>query len=314
MTSPNKVGIIYHDNCIDGFTAAYVVASNYFKRAYTKFVPYGYRDTIGAAVELAKETDVVYIVDFSFSMEELMLLATHSKVVMLDHHASAFKTLLNKVIAKDDDTLYTIYEPNLEVILCNTLSGAALTYWYFNSVFTLEKMPKLIQYVCDYDLWTHKHSDTSALNKWLSIQENSFTRWEEISILLECPVNRSYTLAQAKAIEHWFIAEIENIAEAAEEVEFALGAFKGIAVASPYSFRNEVCDLLLSKSPNKSFACTWVAKEGHISFSVRSTDGSTAKLLAEHYSGGGHGNSASFRLPYNEFCWDADLHRYTSEY
>jgi oligoribonuclease NrnB/cAMP/cGMP phosphodiesterase (DHH superfamily) len=120
-----SVLVIYHGNCTDGFTAAWVAAralgaTELYPAEYGKEPPY----------ELARGRQV-YVVDFSYPRERLeRLRATCKSLVVLDHHKTAEADLRGLD--------YCTFDMNR--------SGAVLAWDHFHRE---EPRPWLVDYVED---------------------------------------------------------------------------------------------------------------------------------------------------------------------
>lgn len=154
---------VYHEDCNDGFTAAYLV-SRKFPNA--KFYPAQYGKT---QIPEATKNDVVLIVDFSFPPEQLKELGDRAKqVFVLDHH----KTPIEKLEGWE--------HPNVELILDTSKAGCMLTWEY---LYTPEEkrdgIPPMVLYSNDYDLWKFEYGeDTKAFVRYMYSLEKTFENWE----------------------------------------------------------------------------------------------------------------------------------------
>lgn len=165
---------ILHHNDADGYAAAYLVQSQYenskreielIEMDYSKEVPF----------DRIKEDELVFIVDFSISPENMTkLLEKTKKVIWIDHHKSAIEE-------------YEDFEEDIDGIRVVGLSGAALTYlflvegWSAEAVLELrnicynekefvntlkesfESAPKWLKLVNDWDVWDLKYPQSEQL-------------------------------------------------------------------------------------------------------------------------------------------------------
>src|SRR6478735_6580187 len=124
---------IYHGNCADGFTSAWVVKKIH---PNTDFHAGFYRESPPDVTG-----KIVYIVDFSYErnvMEEIVSKAF--KVIHIDHHDTAIRAMADFESAKFEK----FYSPE------NTESGAMLTWKYF---YPGIEVPDIIKHVDDRDRW-----------------------------------------------------------------------------------------------------------------------------------------------------------------
>ena len=131
------VHVIYHDNCMDGFGAAWAVYRHYqdVKDITGRGVRAMYHPTQhGDPVPDTTPDGQVYILDFSFSKEQMLeLLDRHDgRVVLLDHHKTAHAELRG--------VENCIFDMNK--------SGASMAWEYFQNQ-SGNEMPQLIRYIED---------------------------------------------------------------------------------------------------------------------------------------------------------------------
>jgi oligoribonuclease NrnB/cAMP/cGMP phosphodiesterase (DHH superfamily) len=130
---------IYHGNCLDGFTAAWV-AHKYYK-GEVDF----HKGIYGDRAPDVSGRDVI-IVDFSYKRPVMEWIISKSKsLLVLDHHKSAEEDLKGLDGATE----------NVKVIFDMDRSGSGLTWDHF---FPQRKRPLFLNYVEDRDLWRFKLS------------------------------------------------------------------------------------------------------------------------------------------------------------
>ncbi|MFV2004738.1 MAG: phosphohydrolase, partial [Gammaproteobacteria bacterium] len=156
---PKKL-CIYHNNCLDGFGAAWVV-----------------RHALGEGVEFYKGIHQqqppeasgrdVFLVDFSYKKDVLEnMLKTAASITILDHHISAEKDLSALL---DAGKIQGLFDMNK--------SGAMLTWQWFNPE---QQAPKLIAYIQDRDLWQFKLDGSREINAALSSYPYDFDVWDRL--------------------------------------------------------------------------------------------------------------------------------------
>ena len=136
--------IIYH-NDFDGKCSAaiaYLYYGNEIGENNIEFIEADYNKEI--PLSTFKENEKIIILDFSFS-EDFMnkLLDITTDIIWIDHH----KTSIEKF--KNNEKINTL--PGLR------LSGTAacpLSWHYF---FYSEKVPDIVKYIADYDVWTFEY-------------------------------------------------------------------------------------------------------------------------------------------------------------
>lgn len=139
-----KVVAIYHKDCSDGTAAAAVVLKK-FPEAHVFPLHHTFTkeetDPIFALID--NETEV-YTVDCVIGAKEI--LAMGYKVTSIDHHGGV-KEEFQKLAEENS---------NLTFIFDNDKSGSSLSWSYF---FPEQKLPELIKYVEDIDLWRWKYGE-----------------------------------------------------------------------------------------------------------------------------------------------------------
>ncbi len=286
------VTVIYHANCYDGVTAAWVAHKKFGPGA--QYVAMNYSD---------QPPDVrgrrVFMIDFSLkrnAMKELILYS-HSTVV-LDHHASAEKELYG--ILEEIQAIGQRH-PSDEIVFDMNRSGAGIAWDYF---FPDVTRPDLVTYVEDRDLWRFKLHASREVNAYVQSFDINLATW-----IAEFPVGNFHS-------EHTIIGEallrqqsklVREITANARMVELPEGRIlpaktpipAGIFVKTGVLF-SEVCEQMLKDRPEAPFAwySMWRAKDGKTQFGLRSRAGSDVDVseIAKLYGGGGHKHAAGFEL------------------
>src|SRR5258708_5151983 len=98
--------VLYHANCPDGFTSAYIAYKHLGDKA--EYIPMNY----GQELDLDKieVNEDIYILDFSFSLNAIEKLLEKTKyVILLDHHKTAEKDLM-PLVEKYKDNATTVIQ------------------------------------------------------------------------------------------------------------------------------------------------------------------------------------------------------------
>jgi len=262
--------VIYHGNCADGFTAAWVFwhkfrdALDYHGAAYSRAPP----DVCNR---------VVYIVDFSYKrpiMEELLREAI--SVVILDHHQSAIEDLSSL----EADNFSKIFDINR--------SGAAIA-WDF--VFPNEQRPILLNHVQDRDLWKFNLEGTRDFAAALFSYEYDFPLWEKLMGM--DPVERLGLRAAGQAIERKHFKDIAELVAVCKR-QIVIDGIMVPCCNLPYTMASDAGMLMAEHAPFA--ACYWDTQKNRV-FSLRSApDGMDVARIAEKYGGGGHKHAAGFSV------------------
>lgn len=263
---------IYHGNCADGFTAAWVVNKAIkdveFHAGFYKEDPPDVTDA------------EVFIVDFSYKrpiMEQIVEKAAF--VTHIDHHATAIEDMAGY----ENPKFKSFYSPE------NTESGAMLTWNYF---FPHNNVPQFVKHIDDRDRWQFKLPGTRQIQANVFSYEYTFENWD---MLMQMDVEEQ--IKDGTAIER---ANMKNIKELMGVVVRRMNiAGYNVPVANiPYQFGSDMCSLLANGEP---FAAYYYDKPTHREFGLRSSKGAVdVAKIAEQFGGGGHSAASGFRRSFIE--------------
>lgn len=262
--------VIYHDNCADGFTAAWV-ATRALGQCELRPAQYGEpRPYLGDV-----EDRQVYILDFSYPPFDLFDIAEAADhVVMLDHHKSA---------ARAFDEGHNVAE-NLEVLIDQSRSGARLAWDWFHPG---QPAPALVRYVEDRDLWRWGLWYTRDVNAYIASFPKTLAMWDSVAEALEDMFYQCCDLGSA--ILRYQERLVEQIAENAHRVD--IDGHNVPAVNSPI-LQSELGHKL---AEGEDFAAVYFDTPDKGIVSLRSReDGCAVHEVAEKFGGGGHPGAAGF--------------------
>lgn len=270
---------MYHANCLDGFTSAWVVAK-FYGEENVQFIPVNYGQK---GIDLALSTDLagrrLVVVDFSFPlavMGELIHRAEYS--VVLDHHRTAEKELF-PLIGNG---------PKSDVHFDMERSGAGMTWDYF---FSRETRPDLVNHVEDRDLWKFALRGTKEYMAAVMSYPYTFPVWDMISNHYE------EVLAEGVAIER-FQNQIISEHIAGPVFRIQIDEYNIPATYVPYKLASEVGSILAGGEP---FAAILYDTNEARTFSLRSRkDGVDVSKIAKRFGGGGHPGAAGFTVKFGE--------------
>lgn len=135
----------YHID-MDGKCAAAIIKKAFSDMERDDFIPINYNYKV--PFERIEKDEEVFIVDFSFSLEDFKkLLEITSAVVWIDHHYTAIEK------CKDLET-------RLPGIRNSGVAGCLLTWNYLFFKETDRRVPKIIEYLADYDTATDRERFT----------------------------------------------------------------------------------------------------------------------------------------------------------
>jgi oligoribonuclease NrnB/cAMP/cGMP phosphodiesterase (DHH superfamily) len=264
---------IYHGNCADGFTAAWVVRLALGKDV--EFYP-GFYQTPPPDVT----GKIVYIVDFSYKrpiMEEII--AKAAKVIHIDHHDSAIKDMAGF----SADNFETLYSPE------NTESGAMLTWRYF---FPDTPVPQMIKHVDDRDRWKFLLPGTREIQANIFSYDYTFENWDMLMTQ-----NVDQQIAEGSAIERKQAKDIKELMGVVVR-RMNIGGYNVPVANIPYMLGSDMCHALAKNEP---FAAYYYDKSSAREFGLRSEDGAVdVSKIAVMYGGGGHEHASGFRITYEE--------------
>lgn len=296
--------VIYHDPCMDGFTAAWACwkrwpAADYVGANYGRPAP----DVAGKNV---------LIVDFSYKRAELDALAqTAASIVILDHHKSAAADLEPFAFAESgpgaispEDVpgmlrdLAEMGRPAVIAIFDMERSGARMAWDFAHRRHASGSiLPWLILLVEDRDLWRFKYDATRDVHLRLSVEPKSFGFWDWAASELSVAPNwhPPALVEEGKAMGRYRDWLVERIAGQAEIA--AILGHRVPVVDCPYELASEVGDKLCGMFPDRPFAAMRVHDHDGTSFSLRSRGGFDVSEVATRFGGGGHAAAAGFRVP-----------------
>jgi len=276
--SHQRITVLYHANCVDGFGAAWA-ASRSLGRHETTFIPVSY----GRPVPAIDGTGPVYILDFSYPREQLTALArVHERVKVIDHHQTAEQDLATDWPGKPE---------NIQLTFDGSQSGAVLAWKYFHG--GLNKIPEILLYIQDRDLWKWDMKHSNPVNEALqSLELREFNHYdilyghwrEELPRL----INDGAIALKIKA------AKVESAVKARHWLD--VGGVKVPAV-NGCVYPSETADALLKAEPGKPFGVVWwINGDGSTQYSLRSRDGFDVSAVAKEFGGGGHRAAAGFKI------------------
>ncbi len=271
MEDTQNIIVIYHANCLDGFTSAWVAWRKFGDSAL--YIPAKHGEEPPEIV--FEKGKIVYMLDFFSYPEETVkkILKTSDKLIAIDHHIST-KELLNLAD---------------EHVFDNDESGASLTWKYFNPE---DKLPKFIEYIRNYDIWIFELPNTSEIIETLSLEDFEFENWDKIEKIFNNDETLQRFIEDGKLLIKKKNKTVDKMIKYAVEVE--IGGQKGLIVNSAV-YPNEIGHILSETSG--TFGGTWTHRGDYINVSLRSIEGgSDVSRIAELYGGGGHKHASGFRI------------------
>lgn len=302
---------IYHGNCADGFTAAWVVwrALGAFG-AGVEFVPGFY----GMEPPPVGGRDVI-LVDFSFKRPVLEEMARSARsILILDHHKTAAEDLAGfpppdtggwenpRWAAHLDHSTKTVAVMPCRpaVIFDMERSGAQIAWDFF---YPCEARPALVDYVADRDLWRFALPDSRAIAAAVFSYPYDFSVWEYLALAMKGQASRAGLVTAGEAIERKHQKDITELVGVARQ-EMVIGGMRVPVANLPYTMASDAAHLLAFGHP---FAACYFDRADVRVFSLRSRKGGAdVAEIAAAYGGGGHEHAAGFQRPHGwsgDDCW-----------
>ncbi len=269
---PNPL-VIYHGNCADGFSAAWVFHHYYQLRTIGRTpefhaARYGYEPPDCTGRE-------VYLVDFSYKRADMeRMVASAARVTLIDHHQSALQDLAGL--------------PGLIQYVDTQRSGATLAWDY---LFPGEPRPLLLGHIEDRDLWRFKLPHTREIQAAVFALDYTWENWDRL--MAADPHDLVVMTAQGAAIERKHRKDVAELVATCRRRMTIRGHHVPVA-CMPYTMASAAGHLLSEGEP---FAAVYWDTAEHRQFSLRSReDGLDVAAICETYGGGGHKHAAGFRV------------------
>ena len=256
--------VIYHHNCIDGFTAAWCAWLKYGDAA--DYIPAQYNE---AAPDVAGHD--VLVLDFSYARAKLIEMHAAAKSLrVLDHHKTAEADL-----AGLDFCVFDMDRSGAGIAWDELLGGSR---------------PRLVDYVEDRDLWRFRLIESRAMNAFIGSFAFSFPQWSVLQEHLECAFDNAVGAGEAvlRSVERY----VQSMCKEARSMRLAGHVVP--VVNAPYINTSELVGTL---AEGAEFAVGWFQRaDGKYQYSLRSRGNFDVSALAETFGGGGHKNAAGFTV------------------
>lgn len=261
-----EIVVVYHDKCADGFTGAWVAHKKFGDTA--QYI--ATEDRINPPSGLGGKH--VYFIDYCYPQETMQEIAKNAKsLVILDHHKTG-----EAVVKSFDGSVYDVEH-----------SGAYIAWKYF---FPNEKVPKLVEYIEDGDLYKFTVTDSRTVLSYIYSLPYDFETFESIAQDLENGDGYQRIYSYGLILENLHTKEVASYIKKAEKVIFE--GYTVYIVNAPHTVRNDVGhQLAMMQGP---FSITFSYEKGHIKCSLRGDGTVDLSEIAGRYGGGGHKNASAF--------------------
>lgn len=272
--------VFYHHNCHDGFASAWVAWKKFKGRG--QYLPLNYHTSF----EYLFEKDEIYFFDVVPEKKVLKdLIKKDNVITIIDHHLSA------KRISDFNKFKKVTIKLNMK------RSASVLVWQYF---FPKRKIPALLLYIEDMDLWKFKRPYTREILATINLPDFDFEKWNKLIKEIENKKTRKKYIEAGKKIVEYQDEVIAGLVAQAKEVKF--GRYKTLVVNSSLLI-SEIGNALIKKMP--PMAVIWFEAGKKKVVSLRSNGEVDVSKIAEKYGGGGHKKAAGFSLKNNEpFPWE----------
>tara|TARA_Y100000310_G_scaffold339241_1_gene431336 strand:+ start:2263 stop:3096 length:834 start_codon:yes stop_codon:yes gene_type:complete len=260
----------YHKDCMDGFLAAWVV---WTVHPDCEFIPVTYKDS--PDFNLLKGKDVV-IVDFSFPFEDLKVIDSVAKsLLVIDHHQQAY----------DQELVHMDGDGGGNIIFDAEKSGCVLAWEHYHPNYPPRS---ILKYAQDRDLWKWELPNSREINAFMAARifsKPDFQEVNEVNALIAVTPNSAFFAGRTLLFEQE--VQIKRIIR--NPMSIRIGPTTFVAVNTRYAM-SEVCEALIEKyhMPAAAFfqkdPNTW-------KWSLRGEDVDKSAAL---YGGGGHPKAAGF--------------------
>ena len=307
-----RVVVIYHKNCPDGYGALAGVAYKYGEKNLfydeEKDIVYNYDDSF-VAIPTNHSTDftrlrellqrypndqfILYMVDIFIPKiyEVVKEFPNIKRVVVIDHHKTA-KEVLERGIPEE-------VKDKFEIHLDMDYSGATLTWKVLNGF-----IPEVMRYIEDRDLWKWEIPDSLYVLTALDARVfNVLKPNEVVEKLLELVENfpKEELAKEGQSMIEFKESVVQRLVNNSVHFIVLPSGHKLYAVNSPV-FQSDIGNRLAQISPD-GVGCVYSIspkEDGvYVNCSLRSTVGK-AREIAQANGGGGHDNAAGCRVPLSE--------------
>jgi len=283
----NDLICIYHNNCADGFGAAWAV-----RQALGDIEFHG-------ATHGDPPPDVtgkrVIMVDFAYKRPVIEQMAKQAQsILILDHHKAAAEDLSDilspweafGLTQNEYDEDGWIPDDGVCALFDMDRSGAGIAWDYFHDAIR----PKLIDHIEDRDLWRFSLPGTREIQSAVFSYPHDFDTWDWL--INEASVDE--LRVEGAAIMRKHQKDVDEFLQSNIR-RMVIGGHSVPVANLPYFYASEAGHWMALDKPFA--ACYWDTPEGRV-FSLRSReDGVDVSEIAVSYGGGGHEHAAGFRMP-----------------
>ncbi len=265
----SKPVVLYHKNCLDGFTGAWIAWKTFGSGA--EYIGLEHQESPPKGL---KGRELIFI-DFCYPqavMKKITRISPH--VTMIDHHIS------QKEAVKEADVL--VYDMDH--------SGCMLAWKFF---YPNEKPPHFLMVVEDNDLHRFNVPHTREFIAVLGGILFSFKTWSRLVDDFENVSSRKDIVQHGKILLEHKKRIIDRTLLHAEPIIFE--GQKTFAINTFAFYSDAACAIY--ERMGVPIGISWFYKDGKIHVSLRSNGSVDVSKMAQKYGGGGHVGAAGFSFP-----------------
>jgi nanoRNase/pAp phosphatase (c-di-AMP/oligoRNAs hydrolase) len=270
MEPLKDIVVIYHKNCPDGFASAWSAWKKFGDTASYMVASYG--DLAPEAIE-GKE---VYVLDFSYNAEQLPILESKAKrLVVIDHHKGAeahVKATKEHVFELDH-------------------SGAYLSWQYFHPD---TKVPNFIDYLSDGDINIYTKPDAHTICTYICSTPKTFADFERVYEEMEDESKRASVIEKGKLLESYKDFVLEPALNSIHFINLSGTVVPAINCVFPMDEKSDLLHRVYDRYPPVSFSYRY--DEGEWKCSLRSNGSFDCTVLAKKFGGSGHPGASGFAI------------------
>jgi uncharacterized protein len=300
--------IVTHGGCHDGFTAEWLLHQRWpnaechpgaYGEDITDLVALGnrLRDKLanGEVIVPGDEQPTVLIMaDFSYKLPEMLMLAlAWDRIILLDHHESAVKTLWGALPA------------NVECVFDMERSGAGLVadwlgvldarhagFWPEDG--TLRETCPLVNYVEDRDLWRFDLPDSKeAIQYLIAATPHTYEDWAELNSRLRDSLSYQRCVEEGTIVGRYHHLIVDELVDCARPA--VIDGHDVLITPSPYMCGSDVAGQLAKLSPS-GIGAYYRDLPDRREYGLRSgPDGPDVAAIAGRLEGGGHRHASGYR-------------------
>ncbi len=280
---------IYHANCYDGFTAAWI-ANRW--GGVLDLQPFDYGQTLPVEYYEGKH---VLIADFSFEAQTLRNLAQYAaSVTVLDHHKSAAEQLAEFEWHENWDGS----TGNIRVKFDMEQSGAMLTWKHL-----AKGGNRLVEYVQDRDLWKFELTNSKDINAYIMSHDYDLRIWDSLHDGFKAGMSEWQRMSSVGLRLNGQLQLDIRRALVSLTQTLIVGGHRMLGANLPFHMASDAGNILSQQGRTMrddgyapAAAIYLDLPNGKRKYSLRSIGDFDVAAIAQQYGGGGHKNAASFTI------------------